>query len=82
MRVVEYEEEGQQPLTRHYVTPSSQGAREKLRSYAIRLIRNTNFLLAPWGEDAHRAGEGLEGLLGLYFLYERTKQENTHSDIA
>ena len=22
---------------------------------------NTNFLLAPWGEDAHRAGEGLLG---------------------
>ncbi len=22
---------------------------------------NTNFLLAPWGEDAHRAGEGLQG---------------------
>ena len=63
MRVVEYEEEGQQSLTRHYVTPSPQGAREKLRSYAIRLIRNTNFLLAFWGEDARRAGAGAVGFI-------------------
>ena len=36
-----------------------QGARRKLPSFAENVIGNTNFTLAPWGEDAHRAGEGL-----------------------
>ncbi len=38
---------------------SPQGARRKLPSFAENVIGNTNFTLAPWGEDAHRAGEGL-----------------------
>ncbi len=38
---------------------SPQGARRKLPSFAKNVIGNTNFTLAPWGEDAHRAGEGL-----------------------
>ena len=41
------------PLTRHQVTPSPQGAREML----VTIIP-----LAPWGEDARRAGEGLDFL--------------------
>ena len=36
-----------------------QGARRKLPSFAENVIGNTNFTLAPWGEDARRAGEGL-----------------------
>jgi hypothetical protein len=27
------------------------------------MIRNTNFLLAPWGEDARRAGVGAVGFI-------------------
>ena len=38
---------------------SPQGARRKLPSFAENVIGNTNFTLAPWGEDARRAGEGL-----------------------
>ena len=38
---------------------SPQGARRKLPSFAENVIGNTNFTLAPWGEDACRAGEGL-----------------------
>ena len=58
------------------LSPRSEG---KVTLVRDKLIRNTNFLLAPWGENARRAGEGL---LGLYFLYDRTKQENSHSDSA
>ena len=48
-----------QPLTRHFVTPSPQGAREKLLFPIMSfLVNKCNFLLAPWGEDARRAGEG------------------------
>ena len=38
---------------------SPQGARRKLPSFAENVIGNTNFTLAPWGEDARMAGEGL-----------------------
>ena len=38
---------------------SPQGARRQLPSFAENVIGNTNFTLAPWGEDARRAGEGL-----------------------
>ena len=38
---------------------SPQGARRKLPSFAENVIGNTNFTLAPWGEGARRAGEGL-----------------------
>ena len=38
---------------------SPQGARRKLPSFAENVIGNTHFTLAPWGEDARRAGEGL-----------------------
>ena len=38
---------------------SPQGARRKLPSFAENVIGNTNFTLAPWVEDARRAGEGL-----------------------
>ncbi len=38
---------------------SPQGARRKLPSFAENVIGNTNFTLAPLGEDARRAGEGL-----------------------
>ena len=37
---------------------SPQGARRKLPLFAENVIGNTNFSLAPWGEDARRAGEG------------------------
>jgi tRNA pseudouridine32 synthase/23S rRNA pseudouridine746 synthase len=37
---------------------SPQGARRKLPSFAENVIGNTNFSLAPWGEDTRRAGEG------------------------
>ena len=50
---------GPSPVLR---TPSPQGARGKsylfsLWGFLYELF--TNFLLAPWGEDARRAGEGL-----------------------
>ena len=38
---------------------SPQGARRKLPSFAENVIGNTTFTLAPWGEDARMAGEGL-----------------------
>ena len=38
---------------------SPQGARRKLPSFAENVIGNTHFTLAPWVEDARRAGEGL-----------------------
>ena len=37
---------------------SPQGARRKLPLFAENVIGNTNFSLAPWGEDTRRAGEG------------------------
>ena len=41
------------------VTPSPQGARERLPLSAHNdVIGNANITLAPWGEDARRAGEG------------------------
>ena len=48
-------------------TPSPQRAREKLVTIPSQAIKG-NFLLAPWGEDARRAGEGLlvRGRLSLF----------------
>jgi len=41
------------------VTPSPQGAKERLPLSAHNdVIGNANITLAPWGEDARRAGEG------------------------
>ena len=37
------------------------------------MIGSTNFLLAPWGEDARRAGEGL--LVGLLFNISNSRLE-------
>ena len=63
------EEKTQQPLTRPSGTLSPRGEGKYVFTaivishfLTILIIGDTNILLAPWGEDAHRAGEGLSGL--------------------
>ena len=58
-------QKGLKPVEIGEICPSSalrasspQGARRKLPLFAENVIGNTNFSLAPWGEDARRAGEG------------------------
>ena len=57
--------------------------RNKIRNIQHSISRKNILSLAPWGEGARRAGEGLLGVGLLFFLFSCSSEENLdHADLA